>query len=56
MNKKDKVQMEKYDITSSTREVFFYKDFKYDKLDQAVKYAQHEENISTPISPDAASS
>ena len=54
MNKQDKILMEMYNITSSTRTVFFYKDFKYDRLVQAVKYAQHEEKKLTPMSPDAA--
>ena len=42
MNKKDKALMEKYDITSVSKKVYFYKEFKYEKLDHAVKYAEHE--------------
>ena len=41
MNNKDKELMEKYDITSITKTMFFYKDFKYENLDRAVSYAQH---------------
>jgi hypothetical protein len=49
MNKQDKVLMEKYGITSATKTVFFYKDFKYDDLDKAIRYAEHEERKLTPI-------
>ena len=42
MNKKDKVLMEKYGITSASRTVFFYKEFRYEDLNNAVKYAEHE--------------
>ena len=42
MNKKDKVLMEKYDITSASKTVFFYKEYKYENLDSAVMYAEYE--------------
>lgn len=42
MTKKDKVLMEKYDITSTSKTVFFYREFKYENLESAVKYAEHE--------------
>jgi hypothetical protein len=40
MNKKDKQMMEAHGITCATRNVYFYKDFKYDRLDDAVRYAE----------------
>lgn len=54
MNKKDKVLMEKYDITSVSRTVFFYKDFKYENLDSAVRYAEHDTKEIAPRTPDVA--
>ena len=43
MNKIDKDLMNKYDITMTTKNVFHYKDFKYDSLEKAISYAEHEE-------------
>jgi hypothetical protein len=40
VNKKDKQTMEAHGITCATRTVYFYKDFKYDRLDDAVRYAE----------------
>ena len=40
MNKKDEQTMEAHGITCATRNVYFYKDFKYDRLDDAVRYAE----------------
>jgi hypothetical protein len=40
MNKKDKQTMEAHGITCEIRNVYFYKDFKYDRLDDAVRYAE----------------
>lgn len=40
MNEKDKQAMDAHGITSATRNVYFYKDFKYDRLDDAVRYAE----------------
>ena len=40
MNKKDQQTMEAHGITWATRQVYFYKDFKYDRLDDAVRYAE----------------
>jgi hypothetical protein len=40
MNKKDQQTMEAHGITCATRQVYFYKDFKYDRLDDAVRYAE----------------
>jgi hypothetical protein len=52
MNKQDKQLMEKFGITSATRTVFFYKEFKYDSLENALKYAKHDTNDATAKSPD----
>jgi len=40
MNKKDEQAMEAHGITCATRSVYFYRDFKYDRLDDAVRYAE----------------
>jgi hypothetical protein len=40
MNKKDKQTMEAHGITCAPKNVYFYKDFKYDRLDDAVRYAE----------------
>jgi hypothetical protein len=40
MNKKDEQTMEAHGITCATRKTYFYKDFKYDRLDDAVRYAE----------------
>jgi hypothetical protein len=40
VNKKDKQTLEAHGITCATRNVYFYKDFKYDRLDDAVRYAE----------------
>ena len=52
MNKKDKALMEKYDITSASKTVYFYKEYKYEKLDHAVKYAEHEAKENATKNPD----
>lgn len=51
MNKKDKQTMEAHGITCETRNVYFYKDFKYDRLDDAVRYAEidAERNRKTEV-------
>ena len=40
MTDKDKETMATHGITYATRNVYFYKDFKYDRLDDAVRYAE----------------
>ena len=40
MHDKDKQTMEAHGITSATRNVYFYKEYKYDRLDDAVRYAE----------------
>ena len=40
MNKNDKQTMEAHGITCAPKNVYFYKDFKYDRLDDAVRYAE----------------
>lgn len=42
LNNKDKQTMEAHGITCATRNVYLYKDFKYDRLDDAVRYAEIE--------------
>jgi hypothetical protein len=40
MTRKDEQTMEAHGITCTTRTVYFYKDFEYDRLDDAVRYAE----------------
>ena len=40
MNRKEEQTMEAHGITCATRKVYFYKDFKYDRLDDALRYAE----------------
>ncbi len=40
MTEKDKQAMAAHGITCANRNVYFYKDFKYDRLDDAVRYAE----------------
>jgi hypothetical protein len=40
MNKKDKQTMETHGITHASRDIYFYKNYKYDRLDDAVHYAK----------------
>jgi len=40
MNTKDKQTMSLYGITCAPRNVYFYKEFKYDRLEDAVRYAE----------------
>jgi len=40
MNEKDKQTMEAHGITHASRDIYFYKDYKYDRLDDAVRYAE----------------
>ena len=40
MNKKDKQTMEAHGITCAPKNVYLYKNFKYDRLDDAIRYAE----------------
>ncbi len=40
MRREDKETMRAYAITCAHRNVYFYKGFKYDRLDDAVRYAE----------------
>lgn len=39
MNAKDRQTMDSHGITCATRNVYFYKEYKYDRLEDAVRYA-----------------
>ena len=39
MNKKDRQEMEAHGITCAPRNVYSYKGFRYERLDDAVRYA-----------------
>ena len=40
MNDKDKQTMELHGVTFAPRNVYFYKEYKYDRLEDAVRYAE----------------
>jgi hypothetical protein len=40
MNQKDRETMEAHGITCATKNVYFYKEYKYDRLDDAVRFAE----------------
>ncbi|MEJ2604264.1 MAG: hypothetical protein P8172_13425 [Gammaproteobacteria bacterium] len=40
MNQKDRQTMEAHGITRGTKDVYFYKEYKYDRLDDAVRFAR----------------
>jgi hypothetical protein len=40
MNARDRQTMDAHGITCATRKVYFYKEYKYDRLDDAVRYAE----------------
>jgi hypothetical protein len=42
MRREDKQTMEAHGITCAPRNVYVYKGFKYDRLDDAVRYAEIE--------------
>lgn len=45
-SEEDRATMDRYGITSSTRQVYFYKQHRYGKLADAVRYAERD-NAST---------
>ncbi|KHF25803.1 hypothetical protein [Solemya velum gill symbiont] len=40
MTEQDKITMDKYGISSSSKAVYFYKDHKYERLTDAINYAK----------------
>jgi hypothetical protein len=40
MNARDRQTMDAHGITCATRNVYFYKEYKYDRLEDAVRYAE----------------
>jgi hypothetical protein len=40
MNKADRVAMEAHDISRVPKDVYYYKSFRYERLDDAVRYAR----------------
>ena len=45
MNEDDKELMAQYGITSVTKMVYCYKQYKYSNLADAVRYAMHDNNL-----------
>ena len=42
MSEQDKTLMAEYDITSSPKTVYFYKEYRYDRLSDALSYAKSD--------------
>jgi hypothetical protein len=40
MNAKDRQTMDAHGISCATKNVYFYKEYKYDRLEDAVRYAE----------------
>ena len=53
LNKKDRQTMEAHGITCAPRNVYSYRDFKYDRLDDAVRYAVIDSNRIPKTDTDA---
>ena len=60
MSEQDKMLMAEYGITSTVKKVYRYKDYRYDRLSDAISYARTDNRISgedvkqeTPVSPEA---
>ena len=55
MSEQDKTLMAEYDITSSPKTVYFYKEYRYDRLSDALSYAKsdtkHTEAGGEPTTP-----
>lgn len=41
-SEEDRATMDRFGITNSTRQVYFYKQHRYDKLADAVRYAERD--------------
>jgi len=60
MIEQDKMLMAEYGITSTVKKVYRYKDYRYDRLSDALSYARtdtrrsgHAVKQETPVSPEA---
>ena len=58
MRKQDKIMMAEYGISRSSRTTYFYKEYRYDRLSDALSYARTDTRRSgeavaqeTPVSP-----
>jgi hypothetical protein len=40
MNMKDKQAMDDHGITCKSKDIYYYKDFRYDRLADAIRYAE----------------
>ena len=49
MTEEDRKTMEAHGITCATRNVYFYKEYKYERLDDAVRYAEIDNRRSAKI-------
>ena len=60
MSEQDIMLMAKYGITSTVKKVYRYKDYRYDRLSDALNYARTDNRLSgedvkqeTPVAPEA---
>jgi hypothetical protein len=53
MNEKDRQTMKAHGITCAPRDVYFYKEFKYDRLDDAVRYAEIDARRTQKVDGDS---
>ena len=60
MSEQDKTMMTEYGITSSVKQEYRYKEYRYDRLSDALSYARtdtrrsgHAVKQETPVSPEA---
>ena len=60
MSEQDKMLMAEYGITSTVKKVYRYKEYRYDRLSDALSYARtdtrrsgHAVKQETPVSPEA---
>jgi hypothetical protein len=55
MSEQDKTLMAEYGITSSPKTVYFYKQYRYDRLEDALSYAKsdakHTQKSGRPTTP-----
>ncbi|MFT5505566.1 MAG: hypothetical protein ACI845_003424 [Gammaproteobacteria bacterium] len=49
MDLEDKELMEKHQISSEQKTIYFYKNFKYDSLEHAVKYAEIDSKSTSAV-------
>ncbi len=49
MTEEEKAAMEQFEITYEQRKIFIFQDYKYERLADAIKYAQSTIDTETPL-------